>query len=748
MPRLADLLDLIASTREIIRPLPRNVPVAERLKAFPQKGIPLRRRAAVYWDAHQIPFIDAQTDEDAALLLGMVHAHLRRAQLELYRRAVAGRLAEVVGPPAVSLDWSLRLLDLGRAVPQMERELGEDTRLWLTRFAQGINFYSARTPVPYELRVLPGKTEPWTVADVLRVSRMAAADVSWFSFLSYFKLRTEKAFSEFWERVRSVRFLSAAGRGLGGSADRLSALLGTVSRMGSNSLVIGPRLSRSGSALIASDPHLGVSLPNVWLIAGYRCPSYHVVGLMLPGLPFVALGRNPQIAWGGTNLHAQSSDLFDLSELAEGDPKIHCEKQTVRVRFWRDRSVTLRNTPWGPLVSDTPVFPDPPSGEKIALRWVGHEPSSEMAAMLLANRARSTQEFAAAFKEYAVCGQNFLVADRRGTIGHIIAAKIPRREIKQSRPFVLNTNAHGSEWNGFWTSADFPVRLDPEAGFFVSANEKPPEGFPQVGEMFPPTDRADRLADLVRAGVPWDGFQLAEIQRDTYSRSSVYLRDLVLQKLQGVQDSTWKICLQELADWDGTYRRDSRGAVVFQNLLWHYINEVYRERYGKRLTHFLLGSELSRLFAIEDLTSGSSSHQKGLEVAVHRTAKAWKRPRRWGEVHRLRLGHFFQVIPAWGRRFRFHDVPAEGSTETVQKTAHTVTPRRHAVHYGSQARHISDLADPDANYFLLLGGQDGWLGSDTFDDQVTRWDRSELIQVPLQVETVQARFPAKMVLEP
>ena len=61
--------------------------------------------------------------------------------------------------------------------------------------------------------------------------------------------------------------------------------------------------------LIASDPHLSIVLPNACLLAAFRSPSYHAAGLLIPGLPFIALGRNPWIAWGGTNLHAASSDL-------------------------------------------------------------------------------------------------------------------------------------------------------------------------------------------------------------------------------------------------------------------------------------------------------------------------------------------------------------------------------------------------------------------------------------------------------
>jgi len=77
----------------------------------------------------------------------------------------------------------------------------------------------------------------------------------------------------------------------------------------------------------------------------------------------------------------------------------------------------------------------------------------------------------------------------------------------------------------------------------------------------------------------------------------------------------------------------------------------------------------------------------------------------------------------------------------VMKTANGLSGGRHAVRFGSNARHVSKLSDIDFNYFVLMGGQDGWFGSTTFADQIPLWRRGEYIQVPLQPETVRRAFP-------
>jgi penicillin amidase len=106
------------------------------------------------------------------------------------------------------------------------------------------------------------------------------------------------------------------------------------------------------------------------------------------------------------------------------------------------------------------------------------------------------------------------------------------------------------------------------------------------------------------------------------------------------------------------------------------------------------------------------------------------------------------MLPFFGRRYRMFDLPASGSSETLLKTAHPLTTERHRATYGSESRHVSDLADPDANYFVLLGGQDGWIGSTTFADQVQLWQQRDYVRIPLQADAVRKFFPHQTVLSP
>ena len=58
---------------------------------------------------------------------------------------------------------------------------------------------------------------------------------------------------------------------------------------------------------------------------------------MVPGLPFIALGRNPWIAWGGTSLHAASSDLVAVP--AEDVSLLPRREVKLAVRWGRSRTI-------------------------------------------------------------------------------------------------------------------------------------------------------------------------------------------------------------------------------------------------------------------------------------------------------------------------------------------------------------------------------------------------------------------------
>src|SRR3954464_16107826 len=90
-----------------LRHRPARVSVADRIAALPQTGVPVGAPVDIRWSDHLVPFIEARSDRDLAVALGLVHAHLRLAQMELLRRIAQGRGGEGIGATAVPLHHAL-----------------------------------------------------------------------------------------------------------------------------------------------------------------------------------------------------------------------------------------------------------------------------------------------------------------------------------------------------------------------------------------------------------------------------------------------------------------------------------------------------------------------------------------------------------------------------------------------------------------------------------------------------------------
>lgn len=736
----------------LLKPLPEDTSLDERLAAFPTAELPLAGAVTVWWDDHQIPFIEADHDDDAAFALGLVHAHLRLGQMAIYRRIAQGRIAEMGGPLAADIDHGLRILDFGKAAAETEAQMTPEARRWVERFVEGINLYQDRLEVlPYEYAALGLKREPWTVRDVLTFGRLSGTDVTWLVWFRLLPLRQRDDWPALWTRLVEAGDRSTPSFVPGEAGeDGLSGLLGGISRSGSNSIAIAPEHTTTGGALIASDPHLGLNLPNTWILAGLKSPSYHVVGMMVPGLPLFAIGRNPKIAWGGTNMRAAASDLVDLSAVPDG--VISERRETIKVRGWRDREITVRETPWGPVLSDAPQLADsdlPP----LALRWTGHLASDEISAMLAASRAHSFEGFRDAFAPFSLPAQNMIYADADGNIGEIMAVRLPARDRVTPADMITAPEASDGAWSRIVPSPELPYSYNPEKGFLASANNRPTTAADiRIGYFFSPGYRVQRMAELVEEAGPIGVAEAGALQRDVALSASARLRDAFVRRLAvlglgadaaGLAPGQ-RAVVERMAGWDGRYDPASRGAAAFEIFRAEFTEAFYRAKLGEDWKAFTGAGEI-KTFLLEDLERADRAMVEPLlRESLDAAAESIDEVADWGDMHRLKLRHPLAFLPLIGGRFEFADYPAGGSSETLMKTAHPLTAERHRVSYGSNARHISDMTDPDRNYFVLLGGQDGWLNSSTFLGQVPLWREGRYIQMPLRMEAVRRRFDRRM----
>ncbi len=727
---------------------PRPIAVEQRLDALPRTGLELAQPVTIRWNEHLVPWIEARTDEDLAYSLGLVQGHLRAGQILILRNIARGRLAEMLGPLATDYDHALRILDFARAAPEIERNWPPETRSFVTRFLAGLNHAILHGPRPPEAGLLALRREPITAADMLAMGRLAGSDVNWFGLIGLLQERGQPGYAERWQRLREGGAGSAMPDGLTDRQAALGALLRNVSRSGSNTVAVAASRSASGGAMIANDPHLGLVLPNVWMLVGMRSPSFHMVGMMVPGLPVVGFGRSPDLAWGGTNLRAASSDVFDIASLPASE--ITTRETRIAQRFWGSARRNLRDSPHGPVMSDAALLRTRP-GEVLALRWAGHEATDEITALLRAARARNGQEFRDSLTGFGVSPLNLVYAERAGGIGRVVATVLPSRRGFPSSDPVLDARNPGATapWQRLWDVRDLPRLVNPPEGIITSANENPETwtpGGPPIGYSFSDDDRLMRLRTLLDARRGLRVEDLVALQADTRAPKAALLATALLTRLDALPGGAPQpAMLARLRGWDGDYAATSEAALVFELLLGQLAPQIAEARgtppYGEwsAITTFLL----------RDLDGLPATQRDALlRRAADRAAPLAARHRNWGEVHRMRAGYVLSFLPVVGEPFIQARHPVGGSRETPMKSSHGFITGPHDVVFGSMARHISDMADPDANWFSLWGGQDGWLGSAGFLSQIPLWQRNEGIRLPLRPEVVAREFPLVTRLSP
>lgn len=728
---------------------PVTLTLDQRFESVADANAPVAEPVSVRWNEHAVPYIQAQNNQDLAFTVGMVHAHLRLGQMTVMKMIAQGRLSEMAGPipQLVTVDHGLRMLNVCESGERSLAVMSPTGKNWISHYTRGINWYISRMDLPTsEHKALNIALEPMTERDVMCIARLVSADLTWPLYLKFLKLAEQPGWESAFDHMTrkhtmdSSSYTADTGSLNADPAALLSQLFLQFSKSGSNSLAIHQSRSDTGSALMANDPHVGLFLPNFWLLMGLQSPDTHVVGLTIPGVPVIGVGRNPNIAWGGTNMRAISSHLVDVSSLPDSD--IQSRTETIKRRGWWSTERTVRTTRYGPILTDLAVFDQEAQPYTAALDWVGHDGSDEITAFLDASRASNWTDFKESFELYQVSAFNMLYADVSGNIGMVPAYGQPVLSDPRKTLDLIKT-PHNSRI-GIRSPLEQTAPFNPDTGFIASANNKPFAN-PDIpyAYAFSNNDRYNRLATLVTAEQrPVTVEQLKQWQRDTYSAGGDALRQQLADRLplEAVRDK--EDLYADLLAWDGYYRSDSRGAVAFQGVMaqaWKSYTE--QPTFSPVMSDYLEQAEnwkpeLAQWLATLTDEALIEHMNRWLKTAANTT---WKKSV-WGDIQVQPQNPTLGMIPYLGHRYRLPSYPAEGANDTLNKSAHALGTKKQSVSYGSSARHISDLSSLDTNYFVLHGGQDGWMMTPAMNDQTALWRQGKYIQMPLSTEGITSGF--------
>jgi penicillin amidase len=329
--------------------------------------------------------------------------------------------------------------------------------------------------------------------------------------------------------------------------------LGGGAAVGSNGWVVSGEHTASGYPILANDPHLAVQMPPIFyqVLLSYTSPAGFPVrlrGFSFPGVPGVIIGHNQEVAWGITNAFVDEQDLYterinpqDTDEyLADGEwRQLDQRIETIAVHGREDAlRIRVRSTRNGPIITDnggyirypgfraepTEVLPETMELTELSLKWLALDPGTSFASLIRLNEARSFDEFRDALRHWRGPTQNFVYADRAGTIAYQLAGPAPLRGAGSGSLPAPGWDEE-FQWRGVVPFDDLPYTVNPDRGYIVTANNAWVGGsYPYfLGRNYLAGYRARRITELLRrqmAAGEAGADSMQDIQLDTYDVSA------------------------------------------------------------------------------------------------------------------------------------------------------------------------------------------------------------------------------------
>jgi penicillin amidase len=329
--------------------------------------------ARILRDVDGMPHIYAFDEHDALFLQGWVQAEDRLFQIDVLRRQASGTLAELLGLNALSSDVELRTIGLARGAERSLAAYSPATRAGLQAYADGVNAWVQRHPLPLQYAALEiTKFQPWTALDCAIIGKALAFQLSFDlddgptkDYQTYaVMLGPQLAYAMFFgdvfrsapfdkassipdatdgapfigglNKTRGAASLKAAAtpagpsvtphaldpavvKGLQKLRQRYEAvpflkntLTRTEQQIGSNEWAVAGWRTKDGRPLVSNDPHLSLDLPpNFYQVhLNSSKDGLDVIGSSVAGTPWVVLGQNQYVTWGETTTGFDVTDTY------------------------------------------------------------------------------------------------------------------------------------------------------------------------------------------------------------------------------------------------------------------------------------------------------------------------------------------------------------------------------------------------------------------------------------------------------
>ena len=757
----------------------------------------------IRYDQRSVPHIFATADLDAVRALGFVVARDRLFQLELQARAGEGTLTELVGAVALPADQETRRLGLPRAAEKRWATMDSTSKMAqvLRAYAEGINAYRATLPAaryPIEYKLLQKAPRVWEPVHSLyvlgRMGYTLAHNPVELDFLKAKALVGETAARAIFDAnspvqepiqpaprnaprealamlpapglpdTASRRFVAAltsratTADPLEWSRDRdpnadVRHELAQARAFASNNWAVAPTRTATGTAVLAGDPHLELTLPSIWFEVHLVVPgSIDAGGVTIPGLPGIAIGYTRAFAWSFTNTGTDVLDFWRETVDNAQAPRGYSLDGAV-VPFVDTRVEEYRDVKGALLATDTVYYthrgPMRRQGtEWLSMRWTVLEAGEELMGFYAGMQAKSAAAFLDTMALYFKApAQNMIVADTAGTIGIRSTGLFPIRADSARGTVIRDGSTRANDWIGFRAIDRFPQSIRPAQGYLASANQEPID--PQYDPLYFGVDphyeiwRALQINRLLRAdsAVTPDAMRQYQVSPGSVrAERLVPAFEAAARARLRAGDTSQALTRAEalLHAWDRRYTKDNTGARLFEtamaratSLLWDEFVPAGSD------TRAVTPSESRMLQLVSDSASLWWDDRRTTDIREDRDRLLARALRDAYDTLRVEFGDPETTPWTWGRTtparpmhllrlegFSAPRLAIDGGRGTLNPS---VASRR--ANFGASWRMVAELSGTPRIRAVYPGGQSGNPASPRYLDRLPLWADGRLDSV-------------------
>ncbi len=722
----------------------------------------ISKETSVYFDEYGIPHIYANSQKEAMVVLGYVHAQDRLWQMELLRRISPGRLSEIFGTKALKTDRFFAGLGIDEASDLAVSKMNKNSESYqlASAYLDGINQFIDEGKTPIEFQLLGLKKEKFTIKDIYNV-------FGYMSFSFAMAQKTDPLLTEIRDKF-GMKYLQDFGldgslgitqlKSYNGKAKNYAEISKAITSLlelspvpsfiGSNSWVIGSAKTKNGKVIFANDPHIAFSQPGTWYEAHIVTPDYEIYGCYLAGTPFPLLGHNRQYAYGLTmfenddiDLYQEKNDLADANkyQTPNGLQSYETRSKTIKVKDSSDVILKVKISRHGPIMND--ILDGLHQQNPVAMSWIyTQQPIHILDATYSLCHAKSVDDFRKHIVLIAAPGLNIMYGDAKGNVAWTTSGKLYKHNPNVNTNFILDGASGNDDIKEYLDFSKNPQAINPPWNYVYSANNQPEaiDGFLYPG-YYLPQDRAKRITELLDSKNDWTKESVSKMIIDNTSATSPEIvQNLISNVAPSSLNKNQKQAFSILKNWNGQNNLSDIAPTIYNKWIYFYLKNTFGDEMGDDNFRMFLNTHIMKqviAFQIKNENSPwwdniATKNRKetktqilaksflqavaSLENQLGKNVNSWT----WNRVHIIEHSHPMGKVAGLGKLLNVGPFEIDGTNEVINNLMFTYSDNeKNTIIGGPSTRRIIDFSDVENSISILPTGQSGNPFSEHYSDQ-------------------------------